>query len=285
MQLLAIAAQHALPAQTDESARMDGRRARRPRHADADACAGDDEDRVRLEYYDVKVGQGDGPAKIDQTVTIDYIAWLNDFEGKEFSRFEKPIKVKLGEKKVAPGLEECLLADMNIGGTRRCKLPAKLAYGSTGYPKSGEKAGSIIPPNADVYFQVRLRSVVLSKRRASGSTHLTPISPCIARAFFAFFRARSSGVSSRASLPPAQHPRHPSGAARPDFPAGSGDRDANQSGTSLRLPRSTDASLATCGGRVKPRTEPESCAAVPHPWAASLDRPPRPKNLRRLYYT
>ena len=116
-----------------------------------------------LEYYDVKVGQGDGPAKIDQTVTIDYIAWLNDFEGKEFSRFEKPIKVKLGEKKVAPGLEECLLADMNIGGTRRCKLPAKLAYGSTGYPKSGEKAGSIIPPNADVYFQVRLRSVVLSK--------------------------------------------------------------------------------------------------------------------------
>ena len=88
---------------------------------------------------------------------------MNDFEGKEFSRFEKPIKVKLGEKKVAPGLEECLLADMNIGGTRRCKLPAKLAYGSTGYPKSGEKAGSIIPPNADVYFQVRLRSVVLSK--------------------------------------------------------------------------------------------------------------------------
>ena len=71
--------------------------------------------------------------------------------------------MKLGEKKVAPGLEECLLADMNIGGTRRCKLPAKLAYGATGYPKSGEKAGSIIPPNADVYFQVRLRSVVLSK--------------------------------------------------------------------------------------------------------------------------
>ena len=57
--------------------------------------------------------------------------------------------MKLCEKKVAPGLE--------------CKLPAKLAYGSTGYPKSGEKAGSIIPPNADVYFQVRLRSVVLSK--------------------------------------------------------------------------------------------------------------------------
>ena len=52
-----------------------------------------------LEYYDVKVGQGDGPAKIDQTVTIDYVAWLNGFEGKEFSRFEKPIKVKLGEKK------------------------------------------------------------------------------------------------------------------------------------------------------------------------------------------
>ena len=96
-------------------------------------------------------------------MTIDYVAWLGGFDGREFSRFEKPIKVKLGEKKVAPGLEECLLADMNIGGTRRCKLPPSLAYGATGYPKSGEKAGSIIPPNADVYFQVRLRSVVLSK--------------------------------------------------------------------------------------------------------------------------
>ena len=119
-----------------------------------------------LEYYDVKVGQGDGPAKIDQTVTIDYIAWLGGFDGKEFSRFEQPIKVVLGAtegNKIPTGLEECLLADMNIGGTRRCKLPPSLAYGATGYPKSGAKAGSIIPPNADVFFQVRLRSVVLSK--------------------------------------------------------------------------------------------------------------------------
>jgi FKBP-type peptidyl-prolyl cis-trans isomerase len=120
-----------------------------------------------LEYYDVKVGQGDGPAKIGQTVTIDYIGWLNDFEGKEFARYEKPVTLKLGEKNQlgeATGLKECLLADMNIGGTRRCKLPAKLAFGATGYPTSGEKAGSLIPPNADVYFQVRLRSIAaLSK--------------------------------------------------------------------------------------------------------------------------
>ena len=65
-----------------------------------------------LQYYDVKVGKGDGPAKIDQTVTIDYIAWLNDFEGKEFSRFEKPIKVKLGEKVARASRGR--LADMNI---------------------------------------------------------------------------------------------------------------------------------------------------------------------------
>ena len=107
MQLLAIAATactaaHALKPM--QSARMDGRCARRgPRHADADACAGDDEDCLRPGILrQAKVGQDDGPAKIDQTVTIDYIAWLNDFEGKEFSRFEKPIKVKLGEKS-SPG--------------------------------------------------------------------------------------------------------------------------------------------------------------------------------------
>ena len=138
---------------------MDGRRARRsPRHADADACAGDDEDRVRpgVLRREGRPGRRPGQARSDCHDRLHRLA--QRFEGKEFSRFEKPIKVKLGEKKVAPGLEECLLADMNIGGTRRCKLPAKLAYGATGYPKSGDKAGSIIPPNADVYFQVRLRS-------------------------------------------------------------------------------------------------------------------------------
>ena len=31
-----------------------------------------------LEYYDVKVGQGDGPAKLEQTVTIDYIEQPGD---------------------------------------------------------------------------------------------------------------------------------------------------------------------------------------------------------------
>ena len=117
-----------------------------------------------LEWEDVKLGEGYGPAKLGGAVTIDYIAWLDGFEGREFSRFDKPIKVELGAGKVVAGLEECLSdGTMNAGGTRRVKIPPSLAYGETGFPRSGDRKGSIIPANASLFFQVRLRTIVLSK--------------------------------------------------------------------------------------------------------------------------
>lgn len=116
-----------------------------------------------LSWEDVKVGGGDKIAVKGDTVTIDYVAWLGGFGQKEFSRFEKPIKVTLGEGKIVAGLEAALSDGMRAGGTRRVVIPPDFAYGATGLPRSGEKRGTIIPPNATLYFEVRLRTIVLSK--------------------------------------------------------------------------------------------------------------------------
>ena len=117
-----------------------------------------------LEWTDVKVGDDVGKvAAVGDTVTIDYVAWLGGFDGREFSRFEKPIKVTLGEGKIVKGLEAALSDGMRPGGVRRVAIPASLAFGSTGFPRSGDKAGTIVPPGATLYFEVRLRTIVLSK--------------------------------------------------------------------------------------------------------------------------
>lgn len=117
-----------------------------------------------LEWTDVKVGDDVGKvAAVGDTVTIDYVAWLGGFDGREFSRFEKPIKVTLGEGKIVKGLEAALSDGMRPGGVRRVAIPASLAFGSTGFPRSGDRAGTIVPPGATLYFEVRLRTIVLSK--------------------------------------------------------------------------------------------------------------------------
>ncbi|KAH8051244.1 peptidyl-prolyl cis-trans isomerase [Aureococcus anophagefferens] len=96
-----------------------------------------------LEWTDVKVGDVVGKvAAAGDTVTIDYVAWLGGFDGREFSRFEKPIKVTLGEGKIVKGLEAALSDGMRPGGVA---------------------AGTIVPPGATLYFEVRLRTIVLSK--------------------------------------------------------------------------------------------------------------------------
>lgn len=115
-----------------------------------------------LVIEEIKVGQGDGPPKPDAQVTIDYKAWLNDFDGKLFADEKGPLVIPLGQDAIIKGLEETLLG-MRVGGTRRVVIPPQLAYGATGYPRTGENKGSVIPPDSTLYFQVRLRSIKLTK--------------------------------------------------------------------------------------------------------------------------
>lgn len=114
-----------------------------------------------LVIEDLQVGQGDGPPRPDAQVTIDYKAWLDGFDGRLFSEVRGPLVVPLGKDAIIPGLEQTILG-MRVGGTRRVAIPPNLAYGSTGYPTSGDKVGSVIPPNSTLYFQIRLRSIKLS---------------------------------------------------------------------------------------------------------------------------
>ncbi|KAJ1463030.1 hypothetical protein M885DRAFT_504546 [Pelagophyceae sp. CCMP2097] len=111
---------------------------------------------------DVTVGGGDGPPKPDDLVSIDYTVWLDGFEKTFIAKEKGPLVVPLGGDKIIPGIRDALLG-MRVGGTRRVVIPPELGFGATGLPKSGDKAGSIVPPNASLYVEVRLRTIKLSK--------------------------------------------------------------------------------------------------------------------------
>ncbi len=104
-----------------------------------------------LKYYDLKKGDG-ALAKAGDTVRVHYTGWLTD--GKKFdSSLDRgePIAFKLGQGMVIKGWDEGV-AGMKVGQKRQLQIPAKLGYGERG-------AGGIIPPNADLVFDVELVGV------------------------------------------------------------------------------------------------------------------------------
>ena len=122
-----------------------------------------------LEVEDVVVGGGDGPPGKGATVSIGYKGWLGGFDSpKQFVDKKGPVYVELGSGQVIPGLDMAIqgtdtIRGMNVGGTRRVAIPPDLAYGDIGFPREGDNKGTLIPPGTTLYFEVRLRSVKLSK--------------------------------------------------------------------------------------------------------------------------
>ncbi|MBI4212529.1 MAG: FKBP-type peptidyl-prolyl cis-trans isomerase [Deltaproteobacteria bacterium] len=108
-----------------------------------------------LKYLDAKVGTG-AEAKKGALVTVDYTGWLNA-KGEKGSKFDssidrnEPFQFLLGAHQVIQGWDEGV-AGMKIGGKRTLYIPAKLAYGARG-------AGGVIPPNAELIFDVELLDV------------------------------------------------------------------------------------------------------------------------------
>lgn len=107
-----------------------------------------------LVYEDVKIGTGQ-EAVSGKTVVVDYTGWLNE-GGKKGKQFDSSIgrekfSFLLGGGMVIKGWDEGV-AGMKIGGERRLMIPANLGYGSRG-------AGTVIPPNADLIFDVTLYEV------------------------------------------------------------------------------------------------------------------------------
>jgi len=104
-----------------------------------------------LKYKDLKEGTG-AQAKTGNTVSVHYTGTFTD--GKKFDSSldrKEPFSFKLGAEMVIKGWDEGV-AGMKVGGKRKLMVPSKLAYGERG-------AGSVIPPNTDLVFEVELLEV------------------------------------------------------------------------------------------------------------------------------
>ena len=108
-----------------------------------------------LQIIDTKVGTGASP-KRNQTVVVHYTGWLYEkgARGKKFDSSvdrKEPFGFPVGTGQVIPGWDEGV-GTMRVGGQRTLIIPPKLGYGASG-------AGSVIPPNATLIFDVELLGV------------------------------------------------------------------------------------------------------------------------------
>jgi len=107
---------------------------------------------------DLKVGTG-ADAASGMTLLVGYTGWLYDDtkpdkKGEIFdaSTPDRPFVFRLGAGQVIPGWD-LGVPGMKVGGLRKLIVPSELAYGREG-------AGSAIPPNATLVFEIELFSVV-----------------------------------------------------------------------------------------------------------------------------
>ena len=101
-----------------------------------------------LKYIDEIVGTGASP-KVSQNVKVHYTGWLEN--GKKFDSSVdrgQPFEFVISVGQVIKGWDEGV-STMKVGGKRKLIIPSGLAYGSRG-------AGSDIPPNATLIFEVEL---------------------------------------------------------------------------------------------------------------------------------
>jgi FKBP-type peptidyl-prolyl cis-trans isomerase FkpA len=111
-----------------------------------------------LQIIDANVGNG-VEAVGGTTVTVHYTGWLYDGaapdrHGKKFDSSRdrnEPFQFRLGAGMVIRGWDQGV-AGMKVGGQRTLVIPSELGYGRRG-------AGSAIPPNATLVFDVELLGV------------------------------------------------------------------------------------------------------------------------------
>jgi peptidylprolyl isomerase len=108
-----------------------------------------------LKIIDTKSGTGASP-RTGQICVMHYTGWLyeNGVKGKKFDSSVdrgQPFEFPIGTHRVIAGWDEGV-ATMKVGGKRTLIIPPELGYGARG-------AGSVIPPNATLMFDVELLDV------------------------------------------------------------------------------------------------------------------------------
>ena len=101
---------------------------------------------------DLSLGTGK-EAERGALITAHYRGWLED--GTEFdSSYKKdaPFQTVLSNKRVIQGWI-LGLKGMKVGGKRKLRVPAELAYGE-------RQIGTMIPPNSNLLFEIELLEVL-----------------------------------------------------------------------------------------------------------------------------
>jgi FKBP-type peptidyl-prolyl cis-trans isomerase FkpA len=103
-----------------------------------------------LVYRSLKDGAGAQPASASDTVKVHYRGTLPD--GKEFdSSYKRNAPIDFPLNRVIPCWTEGVQR-MKVGGKAKLTCPPGIAYGANG-------AGSVIPPNATLHFEVELLGI------------------------------------------------------------------------------------------------------------------------------
>ena len=109
-----------------------------------------------LQYQDTTVGAG-ATAQAGKHVSVHYTGWLQNPDGSKGSKFDssrdrnEAFGFPLAAGHVIKGWDEGVQG-MKVGGVRTLIIPSALGYGTRG-------AGSVIPPDANLIFEVELLSV------------------------------------------------------------------------------------------------------------------------------
>jgi FKBP-type peptidyl-prolyl cis-trans isomerase FkpA len=103
-----------------------------------------------LKVEDTKEGTGTAAAKGD-AVEVHYTGWLTDGTKFDSSKNRGPFGFTLGAGQVIKGWDQGVQG-MKVGGVRKLTIPPDLGYGARG-------AAGVIPPNAELIFEVELLKV------------------------------------------------------------------------------------------------------------------------------
>ncbi|WP_426236601.1 FKBP-type peptidyl-prolyl cis-trans isomerase [Pseudomonas sp. TWP3-2] len=104
-----------------------------------------------LQIIDLQIGEGKAAVK-GALITTQYTGWLED--GTEFDSSwsrGKPFQCVIGTGRVIKGWDQGIMG-MQVGGTRKLRVPAHLGY--------GERTMGKIPPNSDLVFEIELLEVL-----------------------------------------------------------------------------------------------------------------------------